>query len=918
MKKRRRFRIFISAVTAELGSYRQALAKELRRKGLDVCDQEHFRQGDATLLEALRDYIKECDAVVLLIGHRCGALAAPEHAAALADVAGFKAYSAASGQQQASYTQWEFHLAKHYGKKTYTFFAEAGFVADPAEPEPADLQACQQAHRQWIKRLGEHRDLLTTSDRLVIDMLVQDFPSDPATKPVKLPYRSIGTLFKGRDAFVAQLRKSLATGENRGSAIVNAVHGLGGIGKTRLAVEYAWQRHDDYNALLFVGANSPADLQRNLAALTGPMVLSLDDPPTEEEARVAAALRWLQQNPGWFLILDNVDTKEAAEAAETLLAKLHGGNVLITSRLANWSAQVEPLQLDVLTHDDAVSFLMERTDRRRRKTATDAADARTLAADVGELALALEQAGAYIYQHRMSFAGYLERWHATRAQVMEWFDPRLMQYPQSLAVTWQASFDQLSGGGRRLLERLAWLAPDPIPESLLDVPIAAQGAPAEDLHGALAELEAYSLVMRDSEAPIFTVHRLVQDVTRRRLAGEARGVALGEALAWVHAGFVADPADVRTWLVLEPLAPHAAVVAQHADHVQISSPTARLMNALGRLYYNKALHGLAEPLLRRALEIDEATYGRDHPEVAGDLNALAFVLIDTNRIGQAEPMLRRALAICEASFGRDHADLVALLNNLADLLRATNRPGKAETMFRQVISILEKVERDTGKQPANYTDVLSNLAVLLQETNQLEEAEGLMRRALAIDEASLGLEHSKVAIRLNNLGQLLVDTHRLGEAEPMMRRVVSIFEKAYGPEHPRYATGLNNLAQLLAKSDRRSEAEPLLWRALQIDETCFGPDHPDVARDLTNLARLLQATNRLEEAERLMRRSLTIFLNFTRSTRHRHPNLQAALGNFGEILEAMGRSKEEVYDEIETLVRAAGLEVKIPGRSGRA
>ena len=133
MSKRRRFRIFISAVTGELGSYRQALAKELRRKGLDVCDQEHFRQGGATLLEALRDYIQSCDAVIFLVGDRCGAMATPEHATALGDIPGFKAYAAATGQKEASYTQWEFYLAKTLRPEDLYVFHGSGLRARRAE-----------------------------------------------------------------------------------------------------------------------------------------------------------------------------------------------------------------------------------------------------------------------------------------------------------------------------------------------------------------------------------------------------------------------------------------------------------------------------------------------------------------------------------------------------------------------------------------------------------------------------------------------------------------------------------------------------------------------------------------------------------------------------------------------------------------
>ncbi len=123
----------------------------------------------------------------------------------------------------------------------------------------------------------------------------------------------------------------------------------------------------------------------------------------------------------------------------------------------------------------------------------------------------------------------------------EWFDPQVMQYPKSLAVTWQTSVAQLSEPARRLLERLAWLAPDPIPESLLDVAVPGDETAVEDARAALADLERYSLVTRARDEPTFTVHRLVQDVTRRSLKGDAGRAALTQALGWIDAAFVGDP-----------------------------------------------------------------------------------------------------------------------------------------------------------------------------------------------------------------------------------------------------------------------------------------------------------------------------------------------------------------------------------------
>jgi hypothetical protein len=695
MSKRAGFRVFISAVTPELGHCRREVARVLRRKGLEVRDQDYFIQGGGTLLEKLRDYIESCDAVILVIGERCGVVPTPEHAAALGPIPAFQNFSAATGCGQASYTQWEYMLAKHFGRKTYVFFAGTGLAPDEANTETPELRACQQAYAEWVKRSGKDRNGFKSVAELIEHVLVLPFPDRGRPKPINLPYASIGTLFKGRDAFMAQLRRSLEDTASRASAIVGkTVHGLGGVGKTRLAVEYAWQNADDYSALLFVVASSPEDLRRNLAQLVGPLVLDLDEQDaTKEEARVAAALRWLQHNKGWFLILDNVDSREAAEAAEKLLVDLRGGHVLITSRLSRWGKQVEPLELDVLGADDAVAFLLERTDARRRKTPNDEADARTLAKELGELALALEQAGAYIEEQRFSFAQYLAQWQSSRDKVAAWFDARVMQYPRSLAVTWQTSVAQLSGPARRLLERLAWLAPDPIPESLLDVAVPGDETAVEDAPAALADLERYSLVTRARDEPTFTVHRLVQDVTRRSLKAEAGQAALSQALGWVNAAFVGNPGDVRTWPVLDPLAPHAGAVAQHADAAAIPEPTARLMSQLGALFHGKALHAQAEPLMRRALAIDEASFGPDHPNVARDLNNLARLLQATNRLNQAEPLSRRQFVIVlqfTRRTGHEHPHLRAAFDNYAGLLRAM---GKTDA---EIDAEIETLAREAG------------------------------------------------------------------------------------------------------------------------------------------------------------------------------------------------------------------------------
>ena len=301
--------------------------------------------------------------------------------------------------------------------------------------------------------------------------------------------------------------------------------------------------------------------------------------------------------------------------------------------------------------------------------------------------------------------------------------------------------------------------------------------------------------------------------------------------------------DLARWKECEEQQRHAlaeATALANAKLVAVAS------NDLAQLLHRTNRLGEAEPLMRRALEIDVTAFGKHHPTVATDLNNLATLLQNTNRIEEAEPLMRRALEIDEAAFGKHHPTVAIDLNNLATLLRDTNRIG---------------------------------------------EAEPLMRRALETHEAAFGKHHPTVAICVNNLAVLLKDTNRIMEAEPLMRRALEIDEAAFGEQHPNVANRLNNLATLLQDANRLVEAEPLMRRALEIDKAAFGEQHPTVAIRFNNLATLLHATSRPREAEPLLRRSLDIFDSFDRQTGHEHPYFQLVNENYQYLQRAIESDK---------------------------
>ncbi|MFM8728319.1 MAG: DUF4062 domain-containing protein, partial [Planctomycetaceae bacterium] len=183
MSQVRSFRVFISAVSHELKSCRQELARVLRKKGLEVRDQEHFRQGGATLIEQLRAYIQQCDAVICLVGDQYGSSVTAEHATVLGTSEWWDRCQGATGFSEASYTQWEFLLAKDARRSTWTFFTAAGFQPDnPSRDTPLQQQS-QAVFRQWIQQTGEHWSHLTTKEQLIEDVLVLDFPNLTAPRP---------------------------------------------------------------------------------------------------------------------------------------------------------------------------------------------------------------------------------------------------------------------------------------------------------------------------------------------------------------------------------------------------------------------------------------------------------------------------------------------------------------------------------------------------------------------------------------------------------------------------------------------------------------------------------------------------------------------------------------------------------------
>lgn len=618
-----------------------------------------------------------------------------------------------------------------------------------------------------------------------------------------LPFVSLGPLFKGREDLLAKLSKDLETTSAAALVQPQAISGLGGIGKTRLAVELAWRSGARFPTVLFVKADSPQNLRSGLARLAE--LLHLGIAGEAEDRMVTEVLHWLRGNSGWLLILDNVDTEDAQKAVRELLT-LSSGRVLVTSRLTVWPQGIKRLPVEILRREASIRLLLEATDGNRISTVEDEPLAGRVADLLGDLPLALEQAAAYIGARGISFSSYLSDWERDKPKVLAWYDEAGTDYPFSVAMTWNQTVNELSVPARALLRLLAHLSTEPVAVAMLEAGSAILGEGTEfiaqeenaakpeaiDVLGSLGELARFSLVLRQ-EASV-SIHRLVQEVVRSRISAEDRAAWVEKSVHIVRDFPPGEANDVRTWPVWDQLRPHATRAIELAEAEGIEEATIALRCQLGLLLATKGLYELAEPLLFHALKFTEKYSDPEHPAVAVCIRYYNHLLYNTRRFKEAEPLLFRALAIDEKHFGRFSPRTALDLSNLAVLFYAKQQTAEAELFIYQALEIDEHC---LGHNHPEVAKDLSILGLLLTDTSRQAEAEASIRRALDIDEMHFGVDHPKVATRLFNLAQLLQATNRLAEAEPLMRRALDIFTRSLGEDHPNTQLVARNLAHLL-------------------------------------------------------------------------------------------------------------------------
>jgi tetratricopeptide (TPR) repeat protein/CO dehydrogenase nickel-insertion accessory protein CooC1 len=763
--------------------------------------------------------------------------------------------------------------------------------------------------------------------------------------------------FTGRGATLELLRDKLAGG---GAPVVlaQALYGLGGVGKTQLALEYAHRFMADYDLVWWVPSERAEEISQALAELARKMGLKVGDNVAEAAETALEELR-RDTTPHWLLIFDNAEDPKELEP----YLPGGGGHMLITSRNQAWTHAAEPLEVDVFTRDESVAHLL------RHVPALDPADAKKVAEALGHLPLAVEQASAWLEQTGMPAHAYVEQLATQSTRILALNQPPDYQLP--VVATWNLSFERLkerSPAAVRLLQLCAFFSPQPIDMSLLysDEMLAAL-LPLDDtlteklmLGRVIRDISRFALVKVDQGSNSLQIHRLVQAVIRSQMTDEEQVEARHEVHkilvgARPHRGDTDDPANWSRYNLIWPhLGPSLAEECDDPRTRQLLIDWVRyqwkhgefeaclsLANRLENLWtaqlgpdHQQTLHlrfHIANVLrsqgrFSEALELDtyvlerqRAILGPDHPHALMTAGGLGADLCALGRYQEALASYRETYESFKEQFGEDYPRTLAAAHNLAISLRLVGDCFAARDLDQETLDRRRVV---LGENHPYTLHSAANLAQDMREGGAFRDSVDLLRRTLDRF-AVLGDDMPETLRTATSLAVSLRKAGEQVEARDLTRDTYERYRRKYGGNSPdALACGLNLACDYAARDDMPRALE-LVTEIRAAYQASLGQDHPNTLVAANNLASYLRCTGQLSQARVLMEDTLRLMRVWLGDD---HPltlscviNLANCLGDAGDLAEseelqraAIARLRETLGpDHPDTLVGQANLSVAL-------
>ncbi len=791
-----------------------------------VVDMTGFPATDQPAARLCAERVRGCDVYIGLLGTRYG--------------------SPVRDNLEVSYTELEFDTATAAGLPRLAFLLDTGAAGVGIPPDQLiDLKfgARQETFRRRVRDSGLVTQSFASPDQLgkLVERSLRELaearrdqgplPPGSVLRVWNIPARNPG--FTGREPLLTAVRDRLEAGDR---AVVQALQGMGGVGKTQLAIEYAHRFADAYDVAWWVNAEQAGLIGDQFAALG--MALGCAQAGAGAEAVRAAVLADLHQRQRWLVVFDN------AENPADLRPWLPGGtgHVLITSRERAWAEIGAPVEVDVLARAESAAILRDRV------AGLGGADADRLADRLGDLPLAVAQAAGFMAETGMPAAQYLALLQTQAGKLLDQAAPGV-SYPRSLAAATGLAADRLDRedpAAAQLAGLCAFLAPEPIPEDLFtsapgELPreLAARAADPLAWRQTLAQLARQSLVRIDTRGLV--MHRLTQAILRDRLTSdEAATRERTEAI--LAAADPGDPPNPVTWPRWAQLMPHLLT----ADLAATNSPGLRRV-ACNACWYlmargdTRTAHDLAARLRQHWRD----RLGDDHGHARAASHYLAWTFRDLGRYADARDLDQDTLDRFRRVLGEDHPDTLASANNLANDLRSLGERQAARDLDQDT---LDRRRRVLGDDHPNTLTSASNLAIDLTNLGEHQAARDLDQDTLDRRRRVLGDDHPDTLASANNLAN---DLRSLGErqaARDLDQDTLDRKRRILGEDHPDTLLSANNLAADLRILGEHQAARDLDQDTLDRRRRVLGDDHPDTLASASNLAADLRALG-AEEAD---------------------------------------------------------------------
>src|SRR2546423_1011577 len=704
--------------------------------------------------------------------------------------------------------------------------------------------------------------------KLGADQIIRRYPLYENIPIDRSPY------FTSREGVLQKLRELLVA--DKATALKQAVKGLGGTGKTQIALEYAYRYYNTYRAILWAGADSPEMLFKSFVQIAETLNLPERNEQEQKQA-VRAVRRWLGNNTEWLLILDNL---EDPNILADFLPLKYDGHVLVTTRAQTIGICEHSIEVEKMSNEEGAFLLLRRAgiislyDPFSKASVNDQEVAKKISEEVDGLPLALDQAGAYIAEHGYTLSEYLDLYRVQHIELLRRRGIATFGHPASVYVTFELCFERIKQNNQaagELLQFCAYLHPDTILVDMIVTgasnlgpilePVAANHIQLTD---AIDELLKYSLFRRNTDGKTFTMHRLVQAVILDKIGKQEQQQLMERVVQVIDSAYEAAGSsliqDNERYAIIQYTAQydsHALHCAKLIEQLGIENIEAVfLLLAAGNSLRERGLYRSAKTLLKQAVKLCERIKRPENPLTTHFNTNLTPLDQQAGQYDRAEPLYQRALEINECAPEPNYVIIAYSLNNLGQFYTHRRNYPLAEQFFNKALAMQEK---SLGLEHPDNETILHNMTILYLEQGKYDLAEQVDKRAktLRVQEQ----RSNDIAIVADLANSILLDIKQGNHdhAESLCQQVLLILDKAQvPPEHPLRTLLLSYLARIYTQQMKIVQAEELYTHVLNIRKKMLGPDHLDLAETLLGLAELYKHQGNYDQAEPLYEQALDI------------------------------------------------------------